>query len=153
MHGQNFSPQSKVWIYQSSRPFSEAEASAVSARLKVFAKQWTAHNLQLKAEGFLFENRILVLMVDETSANASGCSIDKAFNFIQNLETEYKVELLNRMLVHYFDGTEWRITRLDDMNNLDDTTLVADPLVNTKSDFDTRFVAPLKNTWMMQYIS
>lgn len=153
MNGQEFSPQSKVWIYQSSKPFGEPEASEINHSLKLFAEQWTAHNRQLKATGFLFENRIIVLMVDETAAGASGCSIDKAFNFIKNLEIKYGVELLNRMLVNYFNGKEWVTAGLQEINMLDENTLVADPLVNNKSDFDSRFVAPLKTTWMMQYIS
>lgn len=153
MNGKDFSPQSKVWIYQTSRPFTEIEAKEINGQLNIFTKQWTAHNLQLKAEGFLFENRVIVLMVDESLTNASGCSIDKAFGFIQELENKYKVELLNRMIVNYFNGNEWLTTGLHEINLLDENTLVIDPLVNNKFDFDSRFVAPLKNTWMLQYAS
>ena len=76
---------SKVWMYQSSRPLSPEEQQRINVEMQAFARQWTAHNQQLKAWGGVLEDRVLVLMVDETVAGASGCSIDKSVHFMQDL--------------------------------------------------------------------
>jgi hypothetical protein len=73
-----FSPDSKVWIYQSNRVFTEAENKLILDKATSFISDWTAHGKLLKASINSYYNRFLVLMVDETQANASGCGIDKS---------------------------------------------------------------------------
>ena len=97
---ENFSPQSKVWVYQSSRPFSDSEIIALNNKLKQFSVQWTAHNQQLLASGNVMYDRFIVLMVDESQTMASGCSIDTSVHFIKQLEQDYKIELFNRTIVN-----------------------------------------------------
>jgi len=48
---------------------------------------WTAHNNQLKAKGEIRYNRFLILIVDESQAGASGCSIDKSVPFYETAGT------------------------------------------------------------------
>ena len=45
----DFHNQSKVWIYQSSRPFLSNEVSAIKAKLKEFAVNWKSHGADVKA--------------------------------------------------------------------------------------------------------
>ncbi|MGF1925201.1 MAG: ABC transporter ATPase, partial [Bacteroidia bacterium] len=71
-----FSPQSKVWIYQSNRAFTAAEAAAIQQKLDGFTAQWTAHGHQLKAKAVIPYNFFIVFIVDQNVANATGCSID-----------------------------------------------------------------------------
>ncbi len=150
---EQFSPNSKVWVYQSSRPFTDAEIVAINQQLKTFSAEWTAHNLQLHAGGFVYEDRIIVLMVDESKNEASGCSIDKSVHFLKALESQYQINLFDRMLVTYMDHDKLSTTTLHELDQLEATQLVIDPLVRTKMEFDERFVLPLKDSWMMQYHS
>ena len=69
-----FSPDSRVWIYVAERPLTADEAQVVSEALAEFTQRWTAHNQSLQATGELFQQQIILLMVDETHAGASGCS-------------------------------------------------------------------------------
>lgn len=96
-----FSKNSKVWVYQSSRFFSKDEAAQIETFLNSFAKDWTAHNQALKAKAFLKHNLFVVLVVDESQTNASGCSIDKSVNFIKFLGDEFKVDFFDRFRVAY----------------------------------------------------
>ncbi|MFI5173037.1 MAG: hypothetical protein ACHQFW_11640 [Chitinophagales bacterium] len=154
----NFSPQSKVWIYQSSRPFTENEIGILNNKLQLFAQQWTAHNQQLNAIGKVIEDRLILLMVDETHSNASGCSIDSSVHFIKSLEKEFNVDLFDRTLVNYIADNNLQTTKLNELNDLvnngiiKNNTLVFDPLIKTKSEFDTRFRIPLDNSWMKEFI-
>ncbi|MCY7409014.1 MAG: hypothetical protein LH473_01980 [Chitinophagales bacterium] len=72
----NFSPDSRTWIYLSKKEFSNEEVVELNSLLSVFCKDWAAHGNNLKAKGEVLYNRFIVLMVDETQAGASGCSID-----------------------------------------------------------------------------
>lgn len=154
-----FAPQSKVWIYQSSRPFTAEEVAMLNTKLKAFAVQWTAHNQQLLASGEVIEDRFIVLMVDETKTYASGCSIDTSVHFIKSIETELKINLFDRTLINYVDvaGSIRTISISELQDKLKDgeinvQTHVFDPLVNTKNDFDLSFKLPLGKTWMTNFI-
>lgn len=151
-------PNTRVWIYQSSRPFTTEESIEIDMQLQAFAKTWTAHNQQLQAAGFLQFNRVIVLMVDESHTSASGCSIDTSTHFIQSLEKKYGVELFNRMLVYYQVNGEWEQTNLRDLRELvsqskvSDQTTVINPLVQNKSAFDSGFITSAAECWIADFL-
>lgn len=144
----------RVWVYQSNRPFSEAEQERINGQLRDFAEQWTSHNRALRAAAELVYDRFVVLMVDESMADASGCSIDKSVNFLKALQAEYGIDLFDRMRFSYRNG-EGRVESLArdafaaayTQGLLNDDTPVFDPLVSTKGDFDAGFVKPLGQSW------
>lgn len=154
----NFSDQSRVWIYLSNRDFSVSEVPELNQLLQQFCIQWTAHGASLKAYGEVRHHRFIVLMVDETAAGASGCSIDKSIHFIQEIEKEFNVQLFNRMLFARKEGEEIHVSKLDELQKLFDEgiiseqTIVFDTTVTTKKDLDTRFETPLGQSWMMKRI-
>src|SRR5215467_9021763 len=99
-----FSPQSRVWLYLSSHEFTDQETMELNELLKQFCVEWTAHGTNLFARGEVLHGRFIMLMVDETNAGASGCSIDKSVHFIQAIEKKYDTQLFNRMLVAFQVG-------------------------------------------------
>src|SRR3978361_2025907 len=101
-----FSEQSRVWIYQSDKELGDEQAKQLLDQLNNFATAWTAHNQQLKAKAEVRYNRFLILIVDESQAGASGCSIDKSVNFMKQLEQEFGINLFDRFNLAYRDGEE-----------------------------------------------
>src|ERR1700733_14887994 len=99
-----FSEQSRVWIYQSDRELSDEQAKQALDQLNLFAAEWTAHNHQLKAKAEIRYNRFLILIVDESQAGASGCSIDKSVNFMKRMEQQFAINLFDRFNFAYRDG-------------------------------------------------
>ena len=154
----NFSPQSKVWVYQSDRVFTTDEVTALEKVLAEFTQQWTAHNQQLKAKGEILHNRFIILMVDETQAEASGCSIDKSVHFLQEIEKQLGISLFNRQLVSIKDGEEVKTFTLNAIktefanNNITANTLVFNTLVTTKQQFDTEWELPISQTWVNRFL-
>ena len=73
---ENLHSSSKVWLYHSDRVFTDDESREIKIRIKEFTQSWISHNQALKAHGDLLYNRFAVLIVDESHAGASGCSID-----------------------------------------------------------------------------
>ncbi len=144
---------SRVWIYQAQAPLSPKITEEIQAHLTKFATAWVSHNNQLHAFAKVFHNQFLVLMVDESQAGASGCSIDKSVHFMQQLEQHYQIVLFDRMTFTYKDGDTIRsvpkneFAALYKAGTITDETLVFDNLVKTKKDFDSQWVKPLASSW------
>lgn len=143
----------RIWIYQSSQPFNGEDVPHVKEYIRQFARSWVSHNLQLRAYGDLLHRRFVVLMVDESQAGASGCSIDKSVVFLKALQAEYGVDLFDRMKFSYLTEDEVHTVSRDEFAHLyaegtiDDHTLVFDTLVNTKKDFEEKWIKPLGESW------
>ena len=95
---------SRIWIYQANRSFSETELEAIKEKLNIFITNWTAHGSDLNAGFDIRYKRFIILAVDQDSQAATGCSIDASVHFIQQLEKEYGVDLMDKMNVSYKQG-------------------------------------------------
>lgn len=152
-------PESRVWIYQSDRPFTEAESVQIEQLLRTFASRWVSHNRALRAASGLLHNRFVVLAVDERQAGASGCSIDASVHFLKQLQAEFGVDLFDRMRFSYqtADGQVETLPRdafatAYAEGQIGPETLVFDPLVKTKAELDQQFVKPLWESWHRQMV-
>jgi len=143
----------RVWIYQASQPFPAEQVAEVRAHIQAFAKKWVAHNQQLHAYGDLLHRRFVVLMVDESQAGASGCSIDASVHFLKELQAHYGVDLFDRMRFSYLDGQQVQTLAREDFakayaeGQINDHTLVFDPLVKDKGSFERAFTKRLSDSW------
>ena len=143
----------RVWVYQSNKPFPKENIPEVKMKIMQFAQNWVSHNRQLQAHGDLIHDQFVVLMVDESMAGASGCSIDSSVYFLKSLQAEYGVDLFDRMTFTYQqDGTVHTASREEFAQRyqegvIDDNTLVFDNLVNNKGDFEKAWLKPLGNSW------
>ena len=148
------SPQSKIWVYQSNRPFSEAETTDIQQDIAHFAQQWAAHGQGLKAYGNLYHSQFIVLMVDETAHGASGCSIDSSVHFLKDLQKKYGVNLFDRLNMAYRDTSNNIITadrntfqKLVNMGEINDDTIVFNNLVRNKQEFETKWEVSMAKSW------
>jgi len=148
-----FSPASRIWIYQSDREFTEAETVKLQPQLNQFAQSWTAHNQQLKAAAQIIFNRFIVLLVDEREAGASGCSIDKSVRFIKDVESEFNINLFDRFNTAYFEEDQIKTANREAFENLlregkvNAETIVFNNMVSTLADLQNNWQIPLKNSW------
>ncbi len=148
----------RVWIYMADRVFNTKEQEELKTFFEEFVIQWTAHNNQLKASMDLLHNRFVVVMVDESFNGVSGCGIDKSVNFLKTLAEEFKVDFFNRLLVAYQKEEQIRVVNQHFIPNLllqgdiNENTPVFNNTVQTKEQFDTLWLTPLKNTWLSRYL-
>lgn len=75
---ENLPDESKIWIYQSNRKFSDEEMAEIETDLKAFVENWAAHGTSLEASYQLKYNRFIILAVNQEVQNATGCSIDSS---------------------------------------------------------------------------
>ena len=148
-----FSENSRVWIYQSDKQLTDEQTTQIQRHLDAFTTQWTAHNNQLKAKAEVRYNRFLVLIVDETQAGASGCSIDKSVHFMQQIEQKFGINLFDRFNLAYREGNQVlslpRNAFEEKLKQGDITsdTIVFNNLVHTKKELDTNWEISFKKSW------
>ena len=86
--------EARIWVYQSNRKLSQQEVASITTLTSEFLSEWTAHGADLRAGFELRYDRFLVIGLDQRKASASGCSIDTSVRFIQSLEREFGIDLL-----------------------------------------------------------
>ncbi|WP_373056267.1 ABC transporter ATPase [Zunongwangia sp. H14] len=149
---------SRVWIYQSNRPFTEEELQEITPKLERFIKQWTAHGAELKASFEIKYRRFIILALDQQVNAASGCSIDASVHFIQQLEKEYEVDLLDKMNVSYKQGEFIAYKNLSDFRKMakekavSSKTIVFNNLVNNKAEYLSDWEIPASESWHNRFL-
>lgn len=141
-----------MWVYQSNRKLTDQETVKLQSLLDDFCRQWTAHNHQLKAKAEIRYGYFIVLIVDETQAGATGCSIDKSVNFLKAIENEFKITLFDRMLFFHKEGEVQvndhnQFEKLIEKGAVNKETIVFNNLVHTKKELDTNWEIPFEKSW------
>jgi len=149
----SFSPQSRVWIYQSDRRFTPAEEVNILNKLAAFTNQWKAHGNELLAKAEIRYGFFIILTVDESQAGVTGCSIDSSVRLIKEIENEYHVDLFNRFNIAYRRDDEVKVQGKEDFETLVNIkqvtpeTIVFNNMVQTLADLETKWEVPFKNSW------
>lgn len=144
---------SRIWIYQSNRKFNEDEIAQLKLQLAEFLTQWTAHGSALEAGFEIKYNRFIIIGLNQENASASGCSIDASVHFIQQLEKQFQVDLLDKMNVTYYTGQFIAHKSLSDFKAMakskaiSKNTVVFNNLVNTKAEYLENWEVPAEASW------
>ena len=150
---------SRVWIYQSDRIFTEDEVIQIEDKLEVFVAGWTHHGDALNGASVVKYKQFIVLGIDENTKGASGCSIDSSVFFIKEIEKLLNVQLLNRMqtafrlddIIEVVSLAEF--TGLVNDNKIVKDTVVFNNLVATKGEFDNQWEVSAKDSWHKRYFN
>ena len=153
----NLPDDSRIWIYQSNRKFSDQEMAEIEQELQRFVEEWTAHGDNLEASFVTKYNRFIVLAVNQDVYPVTGCSIDSSVRFIQNLEQKYSVDLLDKMNVTYKTGEFVAYKTLLDFRKMakekavNSETIVFNNLVNTVGEFKEYWEVPAAESWHSRF--
>jgi hypothetical protein len=144
---------SRIWVYQSNRAFTLDEEKKIASQAIKFLESWTAHNQELRASFEIRHHVFLILMIDQNHALASGCSIDKSVHFMQNIENEFSVSLLDRQIFAIREKEKITLIKrkvFDSMiqsGEINGDTIVFNNLVETKRELETNWEIPVRNSW------
>ncbi|HQU56356.1 MAG: hypothetical protein R2796_11835 [Chitinophagaceae bacterium] len=155
----NFHPDSRVWVYQSNRLFSINEALEIEEKLNAFTKNWLSHGAPVKAAGYLFFGRFIILMADESATGVGGCSTDSSVHFIKSIEKDYSVQLLDRTTLAFVVKDEIQLLPMAQLTyslqngyiNPDD--LFFNNVVGTKNELENNWMIPVKESWISKKIN
>lgn len=155
----NFLPdKARVWIYQANKEFKPGELSRVEDILKDFVDNWKRHGEDLKASYKVIYNQFILLAVDESHNDVSGCSIDASVNVIRHLENELQVDLLNKMNVSFKDNDNINTVSLKEFKDyarqqkIKAETIVFNNLVASKGEFESSWEVEAGKSWHAKFL-
>ena len=149
----SFSPQSRVWIYQSDRKFTSTEETEILNKLAAFTNQWKAHGNELLAKAEIRYGFFIILTVDESKAGVTGCSIDSSVRLIKEIEQEYHVDLFNRFNIAYKVNEEVVVNSKEDFETMVNIkqvtpeTIVFNNMVQNLAELESKWEVPFQNSW------
>lgn len=149
--------ESRLWIFQSNRVFSDSELKEIEESLHIFLRNWKAHGKNLTSAFKIHYKRFIIITIDESSYSASGCSIDSCIHFIQSLEKKYKVDLLDKMNVTFKQGEYISYKTIDDFKKMiknksvSKKTIVFNNMVVNIADYLENWEVPAYKSWHNRY--
>jgi hypothetical protein len=150
-------PETRVWIYQASRPLTAPEIMSVLPDLARFAEEWTSHGRTLHASAEFLHQHFLVIGLDERIAGASGCSIDASVRFVAQLEQQLGVELLEKSRLAFLHNGAVQLLQRGELKaavaggTVNPDTFYFNNTIATKAELDTRWPQPAGQTWLARY--
>ena len=148
---------SRIWIYQSNRKFSDEEIAQIESELQTFTDTWAAHGSGLEASFLTRYNRFIILAVNQETQAATGCSIDASVHFIQQIEKKFNVDLLDKMNVTFRNGEHIAHKTLLDFKKMAKdkavtaNTIVFNNLVNTVGEWNEFWEVPAGESWHSRF--
>ena len=152
-------PDSRIWIFASDRALDGENSARLLGVTDDYLTQWKAHGEPLRCARQWIDDRFLVIGVDPTTANASGCSIDGLFRAFRALEGELGTRLVAGGRVFYRDAegvahpaTRQEFERLAAQGVVGAETPVFDTSLTSAEEFRRGFERPAGETWVSQLL-
>lgn len=151
---ENLPNSARTWVFGSDRTLDPAQTKTLFTVVDPFLQQWKAHGNELTVGRDWSSDRFLTIAVDQSTAGASGCSIDGLFRALKSLEPKLGASLVNSGLIFYCDanGKVQSVDRdefaaLGKAGKVGPHTRVFDPTVTSLGEWRARFVLDLKHSW------
>jgi hypothetical protein len=150
-------PQSRIWIYQSNRKFTEEEQWFILENTSRFLEAWTAHGNDLQAGVKILYDQFIIIGLNEAVNEASGCSIDKSVGFIREIENSLNITLLESSKVAFLDKTEIRLVDFSDIRqmivsgNIKRGDKVFNNSIGSKAQLQSEWLIPAEDSWIKRY--
>ena len=145
---------SRAWVFGSDRTLNDAESKILMTEVDGFLHQWKAHGAELTVGRSWKHGRFLTIAVDQSTAGASGCSIDGLFRSLKALEPKLGASMVTSGLIFYCDenGKVQSVNReefaaLGAKGKIGPQTRVFDPTVTSLGEWRARFELDLKDSW------
>lgn len=144
----------RAWVFASDRPLSHDECVRLLGDVDAFLDQWKAHGSPLRNARDFRDNQFLVIGVDPSVEQASGCSIDGLFRALQELGAKFGTNLVAGGRVFYRDaaGAPRLVARREIPAVIHSDTPVFDTTLTSVGDYRTKFERPARESWLSSLI-
>ena len=152
-------PESRIWIFGSDRALEGEDAQQLLDTADDFLASWKAHGEPLRSGRLWIDDRFIVIGVDSTAANASGCSIDGLFRAFRGLEEELGTRLVAGGRIFYRDShgvaqpaTRKEFGQLAEQGIVGAETPVFDTSLTSAEELRRGFERPAGETWVAELL-
>ncbi|MFL5637894.1 MAG: hypothetical protein ACJ78M_00840 [Gemmatimonadaceae bacterium] len=144
----------KTWVFGADHTLDQSETDFLLREVDHFLAQWHAHGEPLTVGRSFKYGRFLTIAVDQSTAGASGCSIDGLYRTLKGLEPRVGRSLVTSGLIFYRDnkGQVQSVDRegfaaLGEEGKIAADTTVFDPTVTSLGEWRARFELKLGDSW------
>ncbi|MBA3644858.1 MAG: hypothetical protein H0W63_01640 [Gemmatimonadaceae bacterium] len=145
---------SRTWVFAADHSLSRSQSSQLLNAVDEFLSQWKAHGSPLTVGRNWRDDRFLTVAVDQSTAGASGCSIDGLFRILKSIEGRVGASLVASGMIFYRDnaGAIQSVNREDFVKraakgDITDATTVFDPTVATLAEWRAQFQTDVGHSW------
>ena len=126
---------SRIWIFGISPALDSHRSDELLHRIDRFLTTWSAHQMPIVSARDLIHQSFLLIAVDKAS-ETSGCSIDRMFGLLRELERDLHVSILdpNRVFHRGADGGVHTLSRAQFRESGDGNVVVFDTLAERLGD-------------------
>lgn len=155
----NFSPQSRVWIYQAMRPFTNEELQAATTAVSSFTESWLSHGEQVKGTGMVIPEGFIILIADIAVTGVSGCSTDSSVRIIKELDSRFNAGLFDRQLLAFLINDEvvripmQELSTVITAQQINNSTLYFNNMVQTLDELNTSWLIPAGQSWLAKKLN
>lgn len=148
---------SRVWIYQCNRKFTTQEQETIAEMTTAFVEQWTRHGENVRGSFVIKYDQFLIIAVDQDFVEVSGCSIDASVKLVQEIQSVFNVDLLNKMAVAYKNDEVIEIAPMLDFSKMakngvvNSNTIVFNNMIDTKEGVATQWEVAAKDSWHARF--
>jgi hypothetical protein len=151
---EDLSDSSRTWVFGADKKLDAGATDLLLADVDRFLSQWHAHGSPLTVARDWKDGRFLTIAVDQSTAGASGCSIDGLFRSLKAMEPRLGASLVTSGLVFYRDKKgaieavdRERFSALSAEGKISPKTRVFDPTVTTLGEWRARFELDAAHSW------
>jgi hypothetical protein len=145
---------SRVWVFGADKTLNADQTKTLMSTVDPFLQQWKAHGAELTVGRDWRDGRFLTVAVDQSTAGASGCSIDGLFRALKSLEQRLGASMVTSGLIFYKDSggavqsvDRETFTELGARGEIGPETRVFDTTVTSLAEWRGRFELALKDSW------
>jgi hypothetical protein len=150
----------RVWVFAATDSLDAIAADRLLAAVDDFLTQWHAHGSPLSCARDWRDTRFLAVGVDQSTAGASGCSIDGLFRTLMSLQRTLGTSLVGGGRVFYRDtlGDIRCVDReqfgaLAAAGSITTNTRVFDTTVMSAAAWRGDFEGPAGNSWHAELVN
>lgn len=149
---------SRIWIYQSTRAFSDAEKNYLESTLSGFCSEWVAHGNPIRSSFEIRYDHFIILYADENFNATSGCSIDSSVRVIKEISQKTGIDLFQRTTIAFLSDGKVSLYKTTDLKHFfekgmwDEETITFNNLIQSKDELKTGWLVPAGNTWLKRYL-
>ncbi len=144
----------RAWVFGADKTIKAPASDTLLREVEGFLSQWNAHGSPLTVGRDWKYGRFLTVAVDQSTAGASGCSIDGLFRTLKGLEPKLGASLVTSGLIFFRDENgviqsvdRDQFTALGAEGKIARGTRVFDLTVTTLGEWRARFELNAEDSW------
>ena len=156
----DFPDNSKIFVFQANKIISDEGIELINEKMAAFIEDWTVHGKNLKATFQTVSPLFIIVAVDESFAELSGCSKDALTNQIKEIGKALDVDFFDRMMIAYHPSDdEIALISLAEFkeklqkDEIRQNTLVYNNLIENKVELKQNWQIPVKDSWHSKLVS